>query len=284
MEMGESVAVANQLQLEDKCVVCGKKHKDPKKEAIEPTICKKPGWERNKSMEGVFESGDTQRASIYPGAKFPPPYPTEGHHCVAFTSFVAKDKSRAEKDRCVRLNHFLNKVGFQVNQPANIVQLPNRHGQVAPGANSTVAWPVGVKKEYKSYWVSIDLGRPLQLHTGRHVGSYFVSSDALYGRMLGLSYDPDACETETMQEFEDNLKQLVKGTVNYAFIQVAQTTWICHPEHLRVATDLYGKTGNHSYAYIHGDGRREEVQHEGYPGTGATPSPWQKIKLQTTPF
>lgn len=279
MEMGESVKNANKIQVQDKCVVCSKKHTNPKKEKIQSTVSK-PGWERDQSLTGVFDSGDAQRTSIYPGVRFPPPYPTEGHHCLALTSFIKKNK-----DRCVRLNHFLNKVGFQPNQPANILQLPDRHGQVAPGANSGMAWPKGVKKEYKSYWVSIDLGKPLQLHTGRHAATYFKFSDALYTRMMGLAYDVNKCQNRTSQDFEERLKKLIKAAVNYAFIQVAQATWVCHPEHLRIATSLYGQVGRQSHTYAHSSGWKEKVEHVGYPGKGTKPPPYQKgISLETTPF
>ena len=278
MEMGETVAAVQKLQDEDKCVICSKKHDNPKKETVESTVSKE-GWERDKSMVGVFDGGDARRAAIYPNATFPPPYPTEGHHGLAFTSFI-----KGGKDQCLRLNHFLNKVGFAPNQPPNIIQLPDRHGAVPPKADPTASWPADVKKEYKSFWVSIDLGKPLQLHTGRHAGSYFGTSDVVYFRMTVLAYDEDSCEKESMQEFEDNLKGLIKGAVNYAFIQVAEGNWICHPEHLRIATDLYGKTGKHQYTYLHGSGKKQKVEHEGYPGTGARPPPWSKVKLDTTPF
>lgn len=276
MEMGESVARANAMQAEDKCVVCGKKHEAPKKEKIEETV-PKPGWERDKSMVGVFEWGDAKRTAIYPNAK--PPYPTEGHHCLAFTSFI-KDK----QDRCVRLNHFLNKVGFQANQPSNIIQLPDRHGEVSPNADPASSWPSGVEKKYKSYWVSIDLGYPLQLHLGRHCGEYFKLSDALYARMLGYAYDPDTCEEESMKDFEDRLKELIRGAVNHAFIQVAQGVWKCHPEQLRIARNLYGKTGTHTDEELASIGKKTRVVNEGYPGSGGQPADGQKVKLDTTPF
>ncbi|RKG99962.1 hypothetical protein D7V97_30945 [Corallococcus sp. CA053C] len=278
MEMGETVSDVQKLQDDGQCVICSKKHDDPKKEKVESPVSKS-GWERDKSMVGVFDGGDAERAAIYPNAHFPPPYPTEGHHALAFTSFVQKGK-----DRRLRLNHFLDKVGFAPNQPQNIIQLPNRHGAVSPKADPTASWPADVKKEYKSFWVSIDLGKPLQLHTGRHAKSYFKTSDLIYHRMAFLAYDATTCTEESMQEFENNLKGLVKGAVNFAFLHVVGGSWICHPEHLRVATDLYGKTGKHVYTYLHGGGKKQKVEHEGYPGAGARPPPWTTVKLDTTPF
>ncbi|OJT24239.1 hypothetical protein BO221_13745 [Archangium sp. Cb G35] len=279
MEMGESVTVANATQAEGKCVICNNKHKDPKKEQIEKTVSKN-GWERDKSMVGVFAWGDAKRMAIYPNAS-PPPYPTEGHHCLAFTSFIKENK-----DRCVRLNHFLNKVGFKANQPSNIIQLPDRHGNVAPNADPTASWPSGVKKEYKSYWVSIDLGHPLQLHLGRHRGEYFKLSDALYARMLGLAYDPDTCEQESMQDFEDGLKELSEGVVNHAFNQVVQGVWKCHPEHLRIAQSLYGKTGSHTDFYVNNaeKNKRQRVENKGYPGAGGQPTNGQNLSLDIGPL
>jgi hypothetical protein len=279
MQMGESVAMAMLLQKQGKCVICDSdEHPDPKREKIEKTAGKS-GWERDKKLDGVFESGDSKRSSIYPGGSFPPSYSTEGHHCLAYTSFV-----QSNKDTCLRLNHFLNKVGFHPNDPPNILHLPGRAGDVKPAAPGTTAWPKGVKKEYKCFWVSVDLGKPLQLHTGRHRGTYFASSHALYRDLLRFVSDPDVCKDETMDEFKDALKEASKGAVNRAFIQVAGAKWICHPEHLRIARDLYGKTGRHSYRYAHGSGRSEAVTHVGYPGTGASPGPWPQLKLTTTPF
>lgn len=275
MEMGETVAKVMAMQAEGKCVLCGEPHDEAKKAAVESTVSK-DGWERDKSLVDVFERADAQRAAIYPNTRFPPPYPTEGHHCLAFTSFI-----RGGKDRALRLNSFLNKVGFKPNQPSNIIHLPDRHGAVPPGASAMTAWPAGVKKEYKSFWVSIDLGRPLQLHLGRHVGSYFAASDGLYLELLRHALDVETCKDESMQEFEEALKELIHGAVNYAFIQVAGGRWLCHPEQVRIATDLYGKTGKH--AYFH-SGRKRNVEHEGYPGTGARPPPWTKVTLDTTPF
>lgn len=276
MQMGESVAVANAIQKAGKCVICDSDHAAPKKEKIDKTAGKS-GWERDKSLVGVFDSGDAARASIYPAGAYPPPYPTEGHHCLAYTSFVKRNK-----DTCVRLNHFLNKTGFKPNDGPNILQLPDRHGR--SGVSAATVWPAGVKKEYKSFWVSVDLSKPLQLHLGRHRGSYFLESDALYSQMMINAYDPDMCKDESLQDFEDALKVLSKGAVNFAFIHVSASKWICHPEHLRIARDLYGKTGKHQYTYVHGSGRKESQRLVGYPGKATTVAAWPKVSLDTTPF
>lgn len=266
MEMGETVAQAAALQAEGKCVICSSKTcEKPKKEDVQKTAGKS-GWDRDESMAGVFETGDTARCSVYPGASFPPPYPTEGHHCLVFTSFV-KDG----EDRCVRLNHFLYKVGFGPNQPRNIIQLPGRRGAAAPAPGKT--WPPGAHESYKNYWISIDLGKPLQLHAGRHAESYFGLSHALARKLSTMSSNPETCKQKSQKEIEDRLKELAEVSVNYAFIQVAEGVWPCHPERLMEATALYSKPSSSKVG-----------QAGGYGGAGNPPPPWTSVDLDTGPF
>ncbi len=276
MEMGEAISADQAPQLEDKCVICGTKHKEPKKENIQKTAGKS-GWERDKNMVGIFETGDAERRSIYPNSAYPPPYPTEGHHCLAFTSFV-----EGGKDVSMRLNHYLNKVGFAPNQPKNIIHLPGRTGAASPGLNMT--WPSGVAESYKNFWISIDLGKPLQLHVGRHAPTYFGISHSLVGSLETLFTEAGTCKEKSTKELEDKLKELAEAARNYAFMQVAEAQWICHPEHLRIATDMYSKAGKHSYIYKRSSGKTRKLESSGYGGTGNPPPPWTSLNLDTGPF
>lgn len=78
--------------------------------------------------------------------------------------------------------------------------------------------------------------------------------------------------------------QLIKGAVNYAFAEVASGAWQCHPEHLRIAKSLYGKSGTHKGDYVMDNRKRRKVVLEGYPGTGASPADGQRVTLETAPF
>jgi hypothetical protein len=276
MEIGEPISFAKQLQKEGKCVVCKTKHKDPKKENIEATA-PKDGWRRDESMVGVFECADANRASIYPSDSFPPPYKTEGHHCVAHICFIEKGK-----DLRPHLDHFLNKVGFAPNQPRNIIHLPGRYGLPAPAPGKR--WPAEAPESYKNFWLSVDIGKPLQLHIGNHSKMYFACSFALMKAIVEAVFDPAVCEESTQEEFERELKTTIDGAVNYAFKQVAEGNWVCHPEQLRIATDLYGKVGKHQHAMCVGGKRFRKDLLVGYGGECSAPVLWPKVNLETEPF
>jgi hypothetical protein len=82
MEIGETVSAVAALQTEGKCVICDKAHGKPKRAEVKPVApTRKAGWKRDEPMAGKFESS-VAKSSIYPTG-FPPPYRTEGHHCLA---------------------------------------------------------------------------------------------------------------------------------------------------------------------------------------------------------
>jgi len=100
----EGIAIALQRKAEGKCVFCGKKeHENPKKDEIKPTE-----WKRE-AISGVGGNFAAQKTAIYPGNISPPlAYRSEGHHCLAFSSFIV-DARTARKDRFAALNHYLEK-------------------------------------------------------------------------------------------------------------------------------------------------------------------------------
>lgn len=240
---GPSVATS-----EDKCPICDGSHEEPKQEKIEPTAGKS-GWERDKSMADVFDKGDAKRCAIYENDKFPPSFKTEGHHSVALSSFV-----KAGKDQSLKLNHLLNAAGFHPNDPPNIIQLPARIGD----STAPQALPLG----FQTFWVSVEQGKPLQVHLGRHNGRYFASSDNVVRRVAALlSISPDKCKEQKLDDLKKKLKKHMDGAVNYAFMCVTRAKWVCHPDKLKAA-------------------QKEYAQHGGKKSASA----WCKITLDPAPF
>lgn len=223
MEIGESVAVVVQMMSDDKCVICGKKHGEPKRAKITETAPGKSGWKR-KSMSGVFES-DGVRNTIYVGSKFPPTYTYQGHHCIALSALVEGGNGATPKDRRVRLNFFLDQVGFFPNRPRNCIGLPARRGY----------------GDFKAFFQSLDLKRPLQMHGPGHDETYFAQCDNLLAAMLSVITDPIECEATSEDEWKSQLKELVNQAENYAFIKLAAAEggWRLHATETVAALTLY---------------------------------------------
>ncbi|WP_437714884.1 hypothetical protein WMF45_51160 [Sorangium sp. So ce448] len=247
MEIGETVASVQAMVDQGQCIVCDKSHEKPKDEPVEPTVGKS-GWERDKSMSGVFDGGDAERCKIYKDNTYPPSYASEGHHSLAYSSFVKNGK-----DEFLRLNHFLNAAEFRPNDSPNIIQLPGRSGDA--GA------PASLEKSFQAFWASVESGKPLQLHIGRHKSSYFVRSDNMVRRIAVLISAPARCEQSDLDSLKKKLKQYADGAVNHAFMSVARAKWECHPEKLREAQTAYRDRG----------GR-------------LSPSAWPDIRLDISPF
>lgn len=220
MQMGESVTAAMALQAQGKCVICDKKHKDAKKETI--TKCAgKTGWKRV-GMGGKFEQIGPKLA-IYPKNTFPPKayYTHEGHHCLALSSFIANEKTNP-KDVYLRLNYFLDKGGYSPNRDENSIGLPGR--------------PM-----YDSFWAALDEDKPLQMHIGDHDDSFMAQTAALLARLVRLMTDPDECKKTDKNDWEDELKKMIKNAENYAFVKLASNAapWRLHPVDHKIALDVY---------------------------------------------
>ncbi len=186
MELGESVSIIAMMQDEDKCVICNQKHEEPKKEVVKETAPSDSGWKRE-SMKGVLEK-ISEKLFIYPNNGFPPSYQYQGHHCMALSSFVKNSDKPSRKDKRIRLNHFLKKVGFYPNREKNCIGLPARTGY----------------GDFKALWDSFDAKKPLQMHGPGHDEDYFIQVTNMINRMLSIITNPDFCEEFTKSEWEEN--------------------------------------------------------------------------------
>lgn len=211
------------MQEEDRCVFCSQKHEEPKKEKIEETVPNDSGWKR-KSMNGVFEK-ISKKTAIYPNSKFPPPYEYQGHHCVALSAFAKDANSSSPKDKRVRLNHFLKKVGFYPNREQNCIGLPARK-----------SWG-----DYDAFFESLDKDAPLQMHGPGHDDEYFDEVDVLLVRLMGQLTHPDFCKELSKNEMEDLLKEDIASLENFAFNKLASNNpaWRLHKEEQKTATKIY---------------------------------------------
>jgi hypothetical protein len=224
VEIGETVAMVQSMMDEGKCVICGKsEHKDPKKADIKETAPGNSGWHR-KSMAGIFDS-DGIRNTIYHGDAFPPTYSYQGHHCIALSAVVEGANGGSPKDRRIRLNFFLDQIGWFPNRPQNSLGLPARKGY----------------GDFDAFWQSIDQDKPLQLHGPGHDESYFTQCDRLLSSMIDVLTDPELCEETSSDDWKDKLKKLVTQAENFAFRKLANnnSAWRLHPSEQISALRLY---------------------------------------------
>jgi hypothetical protein len=220
MQIGETVSAVMQMQNEGKCVICSQSHADPKKEKIKTIAPGNAGWHR-KTMTGIFESDGT-RERIYPSG-FPPPYSYQGHHALALSALVKDANTDSPKDKRIRLNYYLDKIGYYPNRPCNVIGLPARKGA----------------GDFEAFWRSIDLDKPLQLHGPGHDDEYFARCDALLADLvLALT---DLCKELDTSEWESLLDQTMKHGENYAFKNLArgESGWVLHAGELATAKRLY---------------------------------------------
>lgn len=222
MQIGESVAVIAQMQEDGKCVFCNQAHEDPKKEDVKETAPGDGGWKR-KSMKGVFEK-ISKKLAVYPNDSFPPQYAYQGHHCMALSSFVI-NADKSPKDKRLRLNHFLKKIGFFPNRDKNCIGLPARKSY----------------GDFDAFWESFDAGKPLQLHGPGHDDGYFMQVTNLINRMSSMITAPDFCKELTKDEWEDQLKQAIAAAENFAFNKLAknESSWCLHRAEQRKAIEIY---------------------------------------------
>lgn len=224
MEIGETVDVVVALSAAGKCVLCGSaEHEQPKQDEVKEIAPGNTGWHR-KSMAGVFESDGTRNA-VYPGNTFPPPYKYQGHHCLALSALVTDANTKSPKDRRLRLNFYLDKVGFSPNQPRNCIGLPARKG-----------WG-----DFEAFFQSIDLDKPLQLHGPGHDERYFTQCDRLISSLIAALTHPKLCEKKTKDEWKELLKKRVAQAENFAFRKLANndSAWQLHPSEQIAALGLY---------------------------------------------
>lgn len=247
--MGEGLATKSDNPAgQDECFICGKNHPEPKPGPTSFKTAGKSGWNRV-SMANVFDDKDPDRTSIY--KDYPPSFGTEGHHCLAFSSFVSKDN-----DVFPRLNHYLDQVGFKPNGSKNIIQLPGRAGC----SDVKQKLKIDVDLRYQTFYMAAQTGKPLQPHLGRHKKRYFAASDALVRRLAILAVNSMICEETSEDDMKKKIKDHADAAVNYAFVAVASAKWICHIEHMNFLKSTYQEN------------------------TGSPLGPWPKPDLTCAPF
>lgn len=220
-EIGEGIAVVIQRMEQDKCVFCGKAdHKELNKEPINPT-----GWTRAE-ISGVGGNFVAKKKSIYPANTSPPTaYRSEGHHCLAFSSFIV-DARNAPKDRFAALNHYLKQEGYNPNNPNNTIDLPGRKVKGDTDAHAN----------FKEFELAVLAGKPLQLHIGGHKQEFMSASNMLILAVVTGLQDSNSCK-KPPADFKKKLKQKIIDAEDRAFKFTASTTspWVAHPGPLMLA-------------------------------------------------
>lgn len=251
MQVGESVAVVMADQDDGKCVFCSKNHAEPKKEDIKETAPADSGWHR-KTMTGVFEKIKAKEA-IYPHGVFPPSYTYQGHHCVALSALVIDANSKSPKDKWLRLNHFLKKIGFYPNRIQNCIGLPARKSY----------------GDFNNFWLAIDANAPLQMHGPGHDEDYFNQVQRLIITLISVITAEEFCKELDKSEWEKALKDGIESIENYAFNKLAgnDSSWCLHRDEQRKAIEIYkGPTdqtfevrgANDSKKYYKGQGNSDK--------------------------
>lgn len=217
MTLGISVDMANDWGDDDKCVFCGGSHEENrKKDKIKPT-----GWKRDK-ISGVGGNHAGYKKSLYPGNQSPPTvYTAEGHHCVAFSSFI-RDARTTPRDYIAPLNHYLKEKGHDPNNPNNTIDLPGRKakGDTDPDA------------QFKNFEKAATATPPkaMQLHIGGHKSDLMMASDTLVRDIYNLMKKPDEC-SEDIEEWKNSLIENIQEAEDEAFDKTASVTspFVCHP-------------------------------------------------------
>lgn len=237
MEMGEgiSVATSHEWKDDDKCVFCGKKHANQKEDKIEPT-----DWQRE-NISGVGDEHASYKLSLYPDNQSPPAaYKAEGHHCVAFSSFI-KEAKKNPRDYFAPVNHYLKEKGYNPNNKNNTIDLPGRKAE-DEGDDKTA---------FKNFEKAILAGKPMQLHIGGHKSDLMDASDALVQDLYNLMSRSELCELDK-EEWKDELLAQAKRNENKAFDKTASLTkpFVCHPDQLpKAEAYVMIKHGIHQIKY-----------------------------------
>jgi len=223
VEIGETVTAAMADVKQDKCAVCGRKHKDPKKAQFKTIAPGNSGWHR-KVMTGIFESDGT-REKVYPLNTFEPPYEYQGHHCLALSALVKGANGKSPKDLRLRLNFYLDKVGFFPNRQRNCIGLPARKSY----------------GDFKAFWAALDANKPLQMHGPGHDDEYFAQCDALITTLVKTMTALNTCKDADEPDWLDELKKMIEQAENFAFKVLAwnRAQWRLHPDEQLVAVRIY---------------------------------------------
>lgn len=219
-DIGESIAVAITRLEEDKCIFCGKKHDAIKKDKIEPT-----GWARG-TISGVGGNFLGEKKALYPDSASPPTeYRAEGHHCLAFSSFIV-DARTSPTDRFAALNHYLKEKSYDPNNKNNTIDLPGRKKKGDEDEHA----------QFKEYEKSVLAGKPMQLHIGGHSGEFMMASNIKIRDLVNVIKKAGLCKLP-----DDSFKQkLLDGIVTaedeaFKLTASVKSPWIAHPTPLKDA-------------------------------------------------
>lgn len=219
MEIKEGIAKMVRL-FKDKCIFCGKDHPEPKKDKIKPT-----GWKRAEIV-GVGGNFSAKKNDLYPDGKSPPTvYSSEGHHCLAFSSFIV-DARKSPKDRFPKLNHYIKEKGYDPNNKNNTIDLPGRKQKDDAG------WQTQSKK-FGAFEKAVLAKKPLQLHIGGHCKKLMNASNLMLLDIVNGIQDSEMC-AEPKDTFKQELYEQVVEAEDNAFklTAAAESPWILHPEKL----------------------------------------------------
>lgn len=218
-QIGEGISVALARLDKGECIFCGKpQHENKKEERIEPT-----GWKRPKSgaFKGVGGNFRDTKLDLYPDKESPPnsTYRSEGHHCLAFSAFIANAKSDPH-DRYAVLNYYLQKDGYDPSNSNNCIDLPGRKEKNDMDEHA----------QYKEFEKAVVAGYPLQLHIGGHVEPFMMQSYMMIRDLINSSKRRKFCEKPD-DEFKKKLKQKIAEKEDIAFKKTANKdpAWIAHP-------------------------------------------------------
>ena len=221
MTLGVSVPQANKWGDENKCIFCGEdEHENAKKDKIKPT-----NWKRAK-IEGVGGNNAAYKLSLYPNNQSPPSiYTSEGHHCVAFSSFI-RDARTSPRDFFAPLNHYLAEQKYDPNNKNNTIDLPGRKEKNDSDPNA----------QFKNFEKAATATppKPMQLHIGGHKSDLMQASDKLVQRVYNTMKKPGMCKKPD-DEWKKKLLEKMKKMEDKAFDKTASVTspFICHPGPLR---------------------------------------------------
>ena len=154
----------------------------------------------------------------------------EGHHCLAFSSFIrgAQSKPPKPRDYYAPINHYLKEFGYNPNDINNVIDLPGRKKN---GDEDDDA-------QFKNFEKACTTTppKPLQLHIGGHKSDMMMASDRLIQDIYNLMKRPDECSVDE-EEWKDSLLENIQEAEDEAFDKTASKTYpfICHPGPLNSA-------------------------------------------------
>ncbi|WP_075186367.1 hypothetical protein [Teredinibacter haidensis] len=226
-QIGEGIAITQVRLDEGKCVFCGEdEHEFPKKDVIKAT-----GWKRAK-IAGVGGRFSGAKLDLYPKQVTPPTaYKSEGHHCLAFSSFIigAQSSPPNPRDRFAALNHYLKEKNYDPNNINNVIDLPGRKekGEEDP------------RSHYMEFTIAVEKEKPLQVHIGGHADKFMNASNVLLLDIVSTIQENKLCGKPD-DEFKNKLLKKVENAEDKAFKKTAGaiSPWICHPAHINKAKEF----------------------------------------------